>query len=186
MRLGLGITVIAVGLFITFPPYRDYPRVILFSLVYSLGMSPLFQSPIIALQAHLEPGDVSMGTSTFTFIRQLGAGISVAIGQVIFQSGMERKLPMLLSAGLEPGFAQTITGGNAIESTFLVDKYLNETQRLVVRTAVTQSIDKMWIFYTVIAGIGFLAGWGIQKKELSKKYVEYKTGLKVAEGRKGL
>ena len=177
MRLGFPMLVLAHGLFINFTPYRSYPRIALFSIIWSCGISTLFQGPLIALQANLDPKDMGMGTATFAFIRQLSAGVSIVIGQVIFQSGMHGKLNTLLAAGVDSSLAETLAEGNAITATFLVNK-LDEAQKLVVRTAVVDALDKMWIFYAAVAGVGFLVCWGIQRKELSGKYVEYKTGLK--------
>jgi len=177
IRLSFPILLLAQGLFIDFTPYRSYPRIVLFSIIWSGGISALFQSALIALQANLDPKDVGMGTATFAFIRQLSAGVSIVIGQVIFQSGMNGKLNTLLAAGLDSSLAETLAEGNAVTATFLINR-LDETQKLVVRTAIVDALDKMWIFYTALAGVGFLVCWGIRKKELSGKYVEHKTGLK--------
>jgi hypothetical protein len=47
-----------------------------------------------------------------------------------------------------------------------------------VSAAIADGLSKMWIFYTVLAGIGLVASFGIGKIEVSKVHVETETGLK--------
>jgi len=48
----------------------------------------------------------------------------------------------------------------------------------VVHEGIAKSLSRMWIFYKVFAGVGFLAGPGIWRVELSTVHVEVKTHLK--------
>jgi hypothetical protein len=121
-----------------------------------LGIGPLFQVQLIALQANLNHGDLATGSSTFGFSRVLATSISVVIGQVIFQSGMHKKHDNFLQVGIPSNLAATSAEGNAVAATFTIDKLTRE-QRHAVSASITDSLSKMWIFYTVIAGVGLLS-----------------------------
>lgn len=180
IRFGFFFLALSLGLFINFPPYRSWPRIIIFQMLVGLGIGPLFQAPLIALQANLKPGDLATGSSTFAFSRVVTTSISVVVGQVIFQSGMHKKLDEFLDAGIPSTLAATLAKGDAVAATFTINQLTSE-QRHVVSAAITDSLSKMWIFYTVIAGVGLLASFMVGKMELSKVYVETKTGLKKEE-----
>jgi hypothetical protein len=177
IRFGFCFLTLSMGLFIDFTPYRSWSRIFAFQMLAGLGIGPLFQAPLIALQANLKPGDLATGSSTFGFSRILTTSISVVVGQVLFQSGMHKKLDGFIDAGIPSGLATTLAKGNAVAATFTINKLSSEQQH-VVSAAVTNSLSKMWIFYTVIAGVGLLASFGIGKMELSRVYVETKTGLR--------
>jgi hypothetical protein len=165
------------GLFIDFQPYRSWARIVIFQIFLAFGIGPLFQAPVIAFQTDLKPKDVATGTSTFAFVRMMSTSVSVVVGQVIFQSEMGKKLPKLLGAGLAPALASMLAQGNAVAATFGIHD-LTESQKYVISASITDSLSKMWIFYTAFAGVGLVASFGIKKKELSREHVEHKTGYR--------
>lgn len=84
IRIGAVVQTIGFGLFITFPPYRSWVRIVLFQILVGMGVGALFQSTLLALQNHLQqqqqklPGSdipdavvvtVPSGTMAFTFVR---------------------------------------------------------------------------------------------------------------------
>jgi hypothetical protein len=178
---GFFFLTLSLGLFIDFPPYISWSRIFVYQILAGLGSGPLFQAPLIALQANLQPEDLATGSSIFGFSRVLSTSISVVVGQVLFQSVMHKKLESFLDSGIPSSLAATLAKGNAVAATFTTDKLTSE-QRRVVSAAIADSLSKMWIFYTVIAGVGLIASLGIGKMELSKVYIETKTGLKKKDG----
>jgi hypothetical protein len=118
IRLGLIFLTLALGFFIDFPPYRSWSRIFLFQIILSLGVGPLFQAPLIALQANLAPKDVAAGTTAFSFIRSLTTAVSLVIGQVLFQSEIHKSLSTLLGAGVPSDLANIVAEGNAISASF--------------------------------------------------------------------
>ena len=52
-------------------------------------------------------------------------------------------------------------------------------QREVVRNVLAESLQPMWVMYTVFSFVGFLAALFIQKKVLSVRHEETVTGLAV-------
>lgn len=166
------------GLFIDLQPYRSWTRIMVYQVLVSLGIGPLFQPPIIALQAHLREKDVATGTSTISFLRMLSAGVSVVVGQVIFQSQMQKpaSYAAMQRAGISTIDTDTLAGGNTVSATFLIQT-LTPEQPVVVRGVITSSLQKLWIFYAAISFVGLLASLGLQKKVLSTEHVDARTGL---------
>jgi len=129
------------GLFIDLQPYRSWTRIMVYQVLVSLGIGPLFQPPIIALQAHLYEKDVATGTSTISFLRMLSAGVSVVIGQVIFQSQMQKpaSYAAMQRAGISTINTDTLAGGSTVSATFLIQT-LTPEQQVVVRGIITSSL----------------------------------------------
>ena len=157
---------------------------VIFQIVMSLGLGPLFQAPLVALQAHLEKKDIATGTATFGFIRMLSAGISVVVGEVIFQSQMRNRAPSLISSGIPPTTAEKISNGSSAVGTGMLEE-LTRAQRQIVMGTQALSMSRMWIFYIAVATVGLIAGFGIKRREMSKAHVEIKTELERKESRGG-
>jgi EmrB/QacA subfamily drug resistance transporter len=164
------------GLFINFQPYRSTVRMVMFQIVVSLGVGPLFQAPLLALQANLKQEDIATGTATLGFLRMLAAGISVVVGQVIYQSDIQKKTGTFIAVGIPTTLANKLADGSSVSATFIIQG-LTKAQQLVVKAAITNSLSKIWIFYTAVSFAGLVACLGIRKKTLSKTHTEAKTGL---------
>jgi EmrB/QacA subfamily drug resistance transporter len=172
---GMFMMTLGYGLFIDFDATSSWTKIIIFQIIAGLGTGPLFQAPIIALQAHINPRDIGTATATLGFIRQLATSTSVVIGEVVFQNEMKKKAGALVRV-LGPKLAIQLGGANAGANTRLIDA-LPDNEKGVVRTAFADSLQPMWIMYTVFAGVGFLTVFLIRKKVLSAQHEETKTGL---------
>ena len=176
IRVGMLFTTVSFGLFINFQPFLNWPRVIIFQILIAIGIGPNFQAPLIALQTLLLPKDMATGTATFGFVRQLSAAVSVVIGQVLFQSQMLRQSPSFIAAKIPAQIVKSLAQGSSISIIPEISQ-LTVAQQAIIHDAATESLSKMWIFYTVVSFIGLLASFGISRQELSSKHVETKTGL---------
>ena len=176
---GMIVMTFGFGLYIDFPSYASWPRIIIFQIIAGIGCGPNFQSPLIALQSHVNPRDIATATATFGFTRNLATSISVVIGGVIFQNGMQKQLSTLL-ASLPASIAHELGGGSAGANTAVVSA-LPPAQRLAAVEAYTQSLRTMWIFYTCIGALGIAASFCIGKNTLSKSHETTKTGLAAQE-----
>ncbi|MCJ1418789.1 hypothetical protein MMC32_005140 [Xylographa parallela] len=176
---GMIVMTFGFGLYIDFPSYASWPRIIIFQIIAGIGCGPNFQSPLIALQSHVNPRDIATATATFGFIRNLATSISVVIGGVIFQNGMQKQLPALL-AGLPANIANELGGGSAGANTAVVSA-LPPAQKAIAVEAYTESLRTMWIFYTCIGVLGIAASLCIGKNTLSKTHETTKTGLAAQE-----
>ena len=173
--LGVVFMTIGFGLFIDLPNGRTWGRIFPFLVIAGIGVGPLFQAPLIALQTLVEPRDIATATATFGFVRQLSTAISVVIGGVIFQNGMMKREHTLEKA-IDPKTAHQIGGGGAGAATGIV-KALPEPGRSIATGAYVDSLRIMWIFYVCISACGIAAAAFIGKKKLNKEHVVNKTGL---------
>ena len=175
---GMAFMVLGFGLFINLPAETSWPRIIIFQIIAGIGVGPNFQAPLIALQSLVLPRDIATATATFGFTRQLATSISVVIGGVIFQNGMQKRFDTLAAAS--PDIAHAFGGGSVGSNTAIVAN-LPPAQKVVAVQAYTQSLQTMWIFYVVISVVGLAASLAIGRHTLSKTHEVTKTGLDVQE-----
>ncbi|KAL4796966.1 major facilitator superfamily domain-containing protein [Aspergillus venezuelensis] len=167
------------GLLIDLKPYASWPRIIIYQLIGGLGTGPLFQAPLVALQANIHPSDMASGTATFSFLRQVSAAISIVIGTVIYQNILVNKQGLLAeTVGSEK--AAALQNAFASNNHDLI-RSLPEDQKSVVLGAFNFSLSRIWIFYTAMAGVGMLVSWFVRPVELSKTHTVAKTGLEEQE-----
>lgn len=167
------------GLFINFPAHPAWAKLIIYQGISGLGIGPLFQSPLIALQSKINPRDIGTATATFGFTRNLGTSISVVVGQVVLQNEVAKRQGQLVAA-LGPQLAAVVGGGNAGANARLISG-LPITQRNVVHNVLTDSLRYVWIVYTCFSFCALLLGFLITKQTLNKQHEETKTGLAAEE-----
>jgi MFS family permease len=172
---GMVFLTLGFGLFIDLGSPVNWAKLVVYQIVAGIGVGPNFQSPLIALHSGLEPKDIAAATSTFQFIRQLATSISIVIGGVVFQNGMQKQYPTLL-AELGPGLANQLSGGSAGANVGLVASLQGEQGR-VARDAFWNSLREMFIVFTAIAAVGLVISPFIGRRKLSNQHTEYKTGL---------
>ena len=172
---GFFMMTIGYGLFCNFYADSSWAKLIVYQIIAGVGIGPLFQAPLIALQTQIKPRDIATGTATFGFVRQLATAVSVVIGQVVYQNQMQKQLPGL-SRVLGPQTASQLSGSGAGANTQLVDD-LPPAQKTAARTAFADSLHTMWIMYVVLSAVGLGASFLIRKKVLSSQHEVTKTGL---------
>ncbi|GES57546.1 MFS drug transporter [Aspergillus terreus] len=176
---GMLFMTIGYGLFIDLKPYASWPRIIIYQIIGGLGTGPNFQAPLVALQANIHPSDVATATSTFGFLRQTSAAIATVLGTVVYQNVLSQQMPRITAAlGLDN--AHAIASGFAGSQSDLI-RSLPADQRAVILEAYTFALSRMWIFYTAIAGFGFILTLFVRHIELSKSHTVTKTGLQEQE-----
>lgn len=172
---GMVLMTLGFGLFINLDAYPNWPKLILYQIIAGIGVGPNFQSPLIALQTMVEPRDMASATATYGFIRQLFTAISIVIGGVVFQNGMQSQYPHLL-AELGPDTADLLSGKNAASSVGLVDE-LPEADRVIAQQAYANSLRTMYIMYTIFSAVGLIIALFVGSRTLTKQHEEHKTGL---------
>jgi hypothetical protein len=168
LRGGLLLMTVASGLFIDYKPYISWPRIIGFLAIMGIGFGPNFHAPLIALQSKLQPHDVAAGTATFGFIRMLSGTLGIAIGQVVFQSQMQRHAHWLQALDIPSTAMEGFSRGSVIATITPT----NAATAYAVRIAKTDALSKMWILYTAMSFAGLLASLGITKQVLSSSRTE--------------
>ena len=172
---GMAVMTLGFGLFINLEPRANWAKIIIYQLIAGIGVGPNFQAPLIALQTTVGPRDMASATGTFAFVRQLFTSVSIVIGGVVFQNGMQKQYPRLLEE-LGPEVANLLSGSNAASSVGLVDG-LPDEQRQLARDAYFESMQTMYIMYVAFAGLGLLVSFLVGSRALSKDHTEHKTGL---------
>ena len=176
---GLCFMTLGFGLFIAFPDHRVWSKIIIFQIITGIGVGPNFQAPLIALQSHLKGHDIAAGTATFGFVRNLSTALSVVLGGVVFQNQLRSH-----QARLEQALGDRLGGlltSSSFGATAAQLKQLPKEQRDVLAQVYTDSLQKMWIFYTAFAAFGIFISLFIKKKELSNKWEKSRTGLEEQE-----
>ncbi|KAK4144422.1 major facilitator superfamily-domain-containing protein [Dichotomopilus funicola] len=172
---GMAVMTLGFGLFTNLEDTPNWAKIVLYQIVGGLGVGPNFQSPLIALQSTVGPRDMASATGTFAFVRQLFTAISIVVGGVVFQNGMQKQYPRLRDE-LGPNVADLLSGANAASSVGLVNQ-LPDQQRETAREAYASSLRTMYIMYVAFAGLGLLLSFLVGSRHLSKDHTEHKTGL---------
>lgn len=170
------------GLFIDLKAYASWSRIIIYQIIAGLGIGPNFQALLVAFQATVHPSDMAAATATFGFVRQLATSISVVLGTVIFKNILGQQSDKLIaSLGAEKAAELSASFSSLPKS---VIQSLSPSQRDVVFGAYTHALNRMWIFYTAVAGAGLIFALCIRlirRRELTSEHTVQKTGLDAQE-----
>ncbi|KAK8112013.1 uncharacterized protein PG998_008470 [Apiospora kogelbergensis] len=160
IRAGAIVMAVGTGLFINFDATTNWAKIIVFLFVAGLGAGPMFQTPMLALQSHLDPHDIAASVSAMTFIRNLCTSISIVMGSVLLQRTLGGK-------GLSDGVGQG-AGDSAGPSR---DTYMS-------------ALRIMWIFYTAWCGVLIVLTWLIKGRNIKADSAKSK-GSEVSDTEKG-
>ena len=176
---GFAFMVLGFGLFINLQPYASWPRIIIYQLIAGIGVGPIFQSPLVGLQANVHSGDVATATATFNFLRQTSASMAVVLGTVIYQNILRQQAPSL-TAKVGPKVANEVASSFSGSQKSLIAG-LDPSQRTAVLQAFTFTLSRMWIFYTAFVAFALVLSFLIRPVTLSKAHTFAKTGLEEQE-----
>lgn len=155
---------LATGLFIDFPEYRSWPRIVCFQLLLSVGIGSLHQVPLLVMQATVHAKDITSANATFIFIRTLSSAISIVGGQVLLQNEVKKHAAALLRGGVPPAVVSVLPTHLDV---LKVAKGLTAAQEDLLKQAITESLSRVWILYTAVAGVGVLASLFMQHHDLT-------------------
>lgn len=176
---GLIFMTLGYGLFINLQPYASWPRIIIFQIIAGIGVGPIFQSPLVGLQANIHPADVATATATFNFVRQASASMAVVLGTVVYQNILGKQTASL-SGKVGSETAQELANSFSGSSKSLVASLEPEQRRAVLETF-TYVLSRLWIFYTAVIGLALIVSFFIRPVTLSKAHTFAKTGLEEQE-----
>ncbi|KAI5358753.1 putative MFS transporter superfamily [Septoria linicola] len=139
MYFGTIIMTLGTGLFIDFDAQKQWAKIVGYQFVAGIGAGPVFQMPVIALQAHTAAEDLTAAMSAMTFMKSLFTSISIVIGSVILQSKL---------GGASLSDIHDVKGdrGNYV---------------LALRT--------MWIFYTCVSAVMVPAALLVKSKSIRRR-----------------
>jgi EmrB/QacA subfamily drug resistance transporter len=155
---------LGLGLAIAFPSRRSWPLIVFVLLLIAAGIGPLFQAPLLALQAQILAEDTSRANGAFAFTRTMSSAIGLVIGQVVLQNELRNRLKGPDTAGIPQDLLDRV----AKQVTALADlKGLPLEMQDVLRKILTDSLSRVWIVFTATAGMCLLVGFLIGHKKLS-------------------
>lgn len=93
--LGWGLTIAGMGLLTLLDVHTSTVSWVFICLVGGLGTGVLFPSMAFAIQAAASSEDTAYAVSMFSFFRAFGQAFGVAVGGVIFQNALQKKLMAL-------------------------------------------------------------------------------------------
>jgi MFS family permease len=181
---GVALLIIGNGLFTLLSPTSSVAEIICFQIIAGIGGGPLFQTPLIALQADISQDDTATATATFGFVRNMANSLSVIIAGVLFQNSMNVRVASLAEppVNLPSGIVEMLSGGAAAANVMLANTIEDPMHKSAVRDAYSWSVRNIWILYTCLAALAVVASLFIKKHHLREEHVETKTGLKKKEG----
>lgn len=154
------------GLLIDLPAHQSWPRIVFYEMILAAGLGPLFQGPLVAVQSQVPPEDAATATSACSFLRMIGASISLVAGQVLLSNHLQNKSANLLAAGIPDEVVAKILKkfialGN--DETAM----LTTQQQQLVRRTFNDGMHNIWILDTALSALAFLCSLFIQHKALS-------------------
>ncbi|KAK7943631.1 major facilitator superfamily domain-containing protein [Apiospora aurea] len=174
---GTALLTLGTGLYIAYDANTSTAAIIGFQIVHGLGMSSLFQTPLMSLQSSVTQADTATATATMGFLRNLGMCLSTVVGGVVFQNSMASWRSRLAASGLGEAQLQALSGYEATAHVNLPQSLTDPVQRQTVIDAFAWSVRNMFIMYTCIAGVGLLASVFIKQRYMSKEHTETRTGV---------
>ncbi|KAF2118570.1 major facilitator superfamily domain-containing protein [Lophiotrema nucula] len=151
--IGWFLTTFGTGLLIYLKTDTSTPAWIFLNLVGGVGTGMLFPAMAIATQASATSKDQAYATNIFSFLRAFGQTIGVAIGGVIFQNQMKRKmLTYPLLAPMAGEYSKDAAGLVQI-----IKSMPNGEMKDQLRASYTDALRYIWIVMTVFAAVALFA-----------------------------
>jgi MFS family permease len=170
---GWAITVLGTGLAILLKVDTSIPAWIFLTMVSGIGLGILFPSMQFSLQAATTNKDMGFAVAMFSFFRTFGQAIGVAIGGVIFQNQMEKKLrayPQFASRANE--LAQ-----DAAALVQIIKATPEGQDKLDLRTAYIDSVRVIFIVLCALASVALVSSFFIKSYDLNRA-LETEQGFK--------
>ncbi|KAF1959336.1 MFS general substrate transporter [Byssothecium circinans] len=151
--IGWFLTTFGTGLLIYLKPDTSTVAWVFLNLVGGTGTGMLFPAMAIATQASASAKDQAYASNIFSFLRAFGQTLGVAIGGVIFQNQMKRKMltyPLLADKAVE--YSRDAAG--LVE---VIKALPNGDMKLQLRESYTDALRYIWIVMTVFAAVALAA-----------------------------
>lgn len=177
--IGWFLATLGAGLLVLIKPNTSTPAWIFLNLVGGVGTGILFPAMALAVQASAAAKDQAYAANIFSFFRAFGQTIGVAVGGVIFQNQMKKKLltyPLL--ADMAGPYSQDAAG--LVE---IIKNMPNGLMKDQLKESYTDALKYVWIVMTVFAGICFLAVLFIDEYDMNGA-LETEMGFKEKERNK--
>ena len=173
---GWVLTTLGIGLLYLLDVNTTTVHWVFINLVSGLGMGILFPSMAFSVQAATINKDLAFAVALFSFFRTFGQAVGVAVGGVIFQNQLKKKLltyPLL--APMANAYSSDASG---------LVQIIKQMQYGPARTQLiqsyTDSLKSVWIVMCALAAVALLSSFLIKGFELDRA-LETEQGFKVAQ-----
>lgn len=161
--LGWFLATLGMGLLILLKPNTSTPAWIFLNLVGGLGTGILFPAMALAVQASASIKDQAYAANMFSFFRAFGQAIGVAIGGVIFQNQMRRRM---LTYPLLADFAGEYSK-DAAGLVQIIKEMPAGNMKDQLRESYTDALKYIWIVVTVFSAIALIATLFIHEYDMN-------------------
>ncbi|KAF2707619.1 MFS general substrate transporter [Pleomassaria siparia CBS 279.74] len=174
---GWALTTFGMGLLILLKPNSTTPQWLFLNLVGGFGTGILFPAMAITVQAAATAADQAYAAAMFSFMRSFGQTIGVAIGGVIFQNQMKKKmLTYPLLADMASEYSRDAAGLVQIIKALPPGDVKEQ-----LRSSYTDALKYIWIVMTVLAGIALMVS-AFTKAYALDQTLETEQGFKEKRG----
>lgn len=136
---------------------------IFLQLVGGIGTGILFPAMALAVQASATAKDQAYAANTFSFFRAFGQTLGVAIGGVIFQNQMKRKmLKYPLLANMASEYSKDAAGLVEIIKAMPAGEMKEQLKK-----SYTDSLKYIWIVMLVFSAMAFIGSWFIKAYDMN-------------------
>ncbi|KAF1912620.1 major facilitator superfamily domain-containing protein [Ampelomyces quisqualis] len=149
--IGWFFATLGVGLLIMLQPDTSTAAWIFLNLVGGIGTGMLFPAMELAVQSSATVKDQAYATNMFSFFRAFGQTLGVAIGGVVFQNQMKKKLltfPLLVDMADE-------YSRDAAELVQIIKELPAGLVKEQLRASYTYALKYIWIVMTVLSAMSF-------------------------------
>lgn len=170
---GWMLTVLGTGLLVLLKVDTTIPAWIFLTIVSGLGLGILFPSMQFSLQAATTNKNMGFAVAMFSFFRTFGQAIGVAIGGVIFQNQMAKKLAAY------PQFASKASelAKDAAALVQVIKATPEGQDKLDLRTAYVDSVRVIFIVQCALAAVALVSSFFIESYDLNRA-LESEQGFK--------
>jgi MFS family permease len=170
---GWALIVLGAGLLVLLEVDTSIPAWIFLTMVSGVGLGILFPSMQFSLQAATTNKDMGFAVAMFSFFRTFGSAIGVAIGGVIFQNQMAKKLRAY------PKFASQANelAKDAAALVQIINATPEGQDKLDLRTAYVDSVRVIFIVLCAFGGVALVSTFFIKSYDLNRA-LETEQGFK--------
>ncbi|KAJ7211917.1 major facilitator superfamily domain-containing protein [Mycena haematopus] len=174
MWVAYAVTAIGYGLMIMLDERTIVALQIVYPLVASLGLGPLFLPPLIGLQAAMPVKDMATSSTILGLFRSLGSTIGISVGQAIWSGVLRQRLSKI------SGLTINLSGGALADSARQIQSITSDSVRQQVLHAYTKAVSAIWLVNTPLICVCFVAVLFLKKYSLKRKIIRAgKSGTEV-------
>ena len=162
-RVGWFLATLGMGLLIILKPNTPTVSWIFLNLVGGLGTGMLFPAMALAVQASATAKDQAYAANMFSFFRAFGQTLGVAIGGVIFQNQMKKKmLSFTLLADLAGAYSR-----DAVGLVQIIKEMPGGEMKEQLRESYTDALKYIWIVMLAFSAVALLGSWFIKAYDMN-------------------